>query len=701
MSAYYCATCLTTFERDSDRCTNLSCGRKRPGKGWGVLLGEGDLLDRHYRIDRPLAVGGAGLTYLAREVDLEGRAQPPDLAIKVLYAARASGGFLHRLSTEAQILQELAHDHIVQLRGFVHRAGQEPYLVTLFEHGGNLTQFVENHGPLPVWVAASVLGQVLRALDVAHQRGVVHRDLKPDNVLLRERTDPTAPTAEEAVPHVRVADFGIAKIAGAMGRVTKHGSFVGTPEYAAPEQFEGMDPTPATDVFAAGALFKYLLTARAPIVFSTRTEIDTCRSELMASLPPGLDGAPVRGDAVEIELVEQILAHLMHPRPERRWTVQEALVHLDRLADGPATERMSGREPTSPADFGQRFDTRERPETLELTGKPAPSRDLTPEPAGPPTSDTLDPQETEGRPVTLWERHDGPPPPPGESAPEPDTAEPDAVPEQESDGDSVVPGPPRLPELPEDAATEREPVDTTESEPSDSRDSRESKDTPMPEPTSAPEERASGGGGCVALLAGLGVAGGGVLAVAAVGVVLVLGGVAWQLGYFSSGSSDPVVLNVDPPEPGTPDPEPNTPDPEPNTPDPEPGTPDPEPGTPDPEPDTPDPEPGTVEPQPGSPEPTTPPVPGTPIPPGMDALEAGSPSWNAVLTALDGKRSAVDACGVDGVLVGTAWVDGGKVTTIRADRGYGPADAIGCAAGALEGAAVSDAEASGWMRFGI
>src|SRR5687768_8962454 len=119
-STHYCAKCLTTFVEDADACPNLACGSPKPKKGWGDLLGVGDLLDRHYQIVKPLAVGGAGLTYLAREVGADGASFGPDLAIKVLYTQRDAGPFLRRLSNEAQILQDLDHDNIVQCRGFVH-----------------------------------------------------------------------------------------------------------------------------------------------------------------------------------------------------------------------------------------------------------------------------------------------------------------------------------------------------------------------------------------------------------------------------------------------------------------------------------------------------------------------------------------------------------------------------------------------------
>lgn len=330
-STHYCAKCLTTFLEDPDACPNLTCGAAKPKKGgWGILLGAGDLLDRHYKIIKPLAVGGAGLCYLAREVDGDGEPIEPDLAIKVLYTQRDSGPFLRRLSTEAQILQDLDHPNIVQCRGFVQRTGHAPYLVTLFEHGGSLAGHIENTGALPPKVAAGILRQVLMALDVAHQRGVVHRDLKPENVLLSQPVD------RDVVPHIRVADFGIAKVFGGVGaRLTRVGSFVGTPEYAAPEQFEGLAPTPATDVFAAGGLLYHLLTAELPVKFSHRMDIENSFDELIRQLPPKLP--PSSEDQEAQDILQDCINSMMQVEGGDRWTIQQILQRLGGAPVPPTT----------------------------------------------------------------------------------------------------------------------------------------------------------------------------------------------------------------------------------------------------------------------------------------------------------------------------------------------------------------------------
>ncbi len=346
----YCPSCLTTFRDEPERCPNLGCGRARPSTGWGRVLEPGELLDRHYRIEKVLAVGGAGLTYLAREVDTDGDSVGPLLAIKVLYHARATGPYLRRLSTEAQILQELDHPHIVQLHGFVHRAGHAPYLVTLFEEGGTLTQHVERHGPLPVRTAADILLQIVGALDVAHERGVIHRDLKPDNVLLHERC------TRDVTPQVRIADFGIAKVNDALGGgLTRSGAFVGTPEFAAPEQFDGVPPTPATDVFAAGALFVFLLTGAAPVRFQDRADVERCGLDWLQALPYALDPSRLDGDPTTNEVVAGVVRQMLAQHPEQRPTMKQVMKRLQQVVSGTATLA-----PTR--------------DTLDLTARPPPGR---------------------------------------------------------------------------------------------------------------------------------------------------------------------------------------------------------------------------------------------------------------------------------------------------------------------------------------
>ena len=282
---HYCSRCLTTFQQEAESCPNLSCRTRRPQGGWGTLLKVGDTLDRTYSVDKMLAIGGAGVTYLGHELDDEGDKTGPPLAIKVLYAKRDQGAFLRRLANEAQILLELDHPNIVKIMGFVQRKGHSPYLVTQFEKGGSLLDHLRRNGPLPLRAVAGLGTQLCDALHVAHGAGVVHRDLKPENILLAELCP------GDQVPRVRLTDFGIAKVFGGVGeRLTRVGAFVGTPQYAAPEQFEGVSPTAATDVFAMAAVLRFCATLRPHLPDPDMAHPEDTLRALHERLPALLEG---------------------------------------------------------------------------------------------------------------------------------------------------------------------------------------------------------------------------------------------------------------------------------------------------------------------------------------------------------------------------------------------------------------------------
>lgn len=307
----YCSRCLTTFQGDEERCPNLGCRSGRPGTGWGELLEPGETIDRTYRVHRRLAVGGAGVTYLTREIGPAGDEVGPLLAVKLLYQQRDQGPYLRRLATEAQILQGLAHPQIVEYRGFVHRTGHSPYLVTRFEEGGSLLDHLRRVGTLSIPVTAAIGRQVCWALEVAHRQGVVHRDLKPENVLL------VRPVARDQIPEIRVADFGIAKVFGGVGeRLTRVGAFVGTPQYASPEQFDGLTPEPAADIYALGAMMLFCLTGRPVVDFDDTDDFEAQKAKLVAALPPRLPA--LQADPTVKAWMEDALAALMTPEPGDR-----------------------------------------------------------------------------------------------------------------------------------------------------------------------------------------------------------------------------------------------------------------------------------------------------------------------------------------------------------------------------------------------
>ena len=321
----YCSRCLNTFFADGERCPNLGCRYARPAGGWGELMDPGELLDRTYRIHRRLAIGGAGVTYLGREMGAGEEETGPLLALKVLYQQRDQGSYLHRLATEANVLQRLNHPQIVECRGFVHRSGHSPYLVTRFEAGGSLLDHIRRVGILSPGATAGIGVQVCDALAVAHRQGVIHRDLKPENVLLEAEAE-----AGE-VPRIRVADFGIAKVFGGVGdRLTRVGAFIGTPQYAAPEQFDGTAPEPATDVYAVGALLYFCLTARPVADFMAELDMEDQREHLVRHLPPRL---PELAEP-EKRWLQDTLAAAMAVDPGDRCAIDVLAERLHAIAGG-------------------------------------------------------------------------------------------------------------------------------------------------------------------------------------------------------------------------------------------------------------------------------------------------------------------------------------------------------------------------------
>ena len=158
---------------------------------------------------------------------------------------------------ERSVLLALSHPHIVPLTDMVVEGGVLA-LVMEFQHGGSLRQKLDSEGPLPVRLALSLMVQVLNAVEFAHRQGVMHLDVKPENVLL------SGLLGESLDQQVRVADFGIASFTGSAGSGASR-SFSGTPGYIAPERSAHGVATPAGDVYACAVTLHELLVAARPL----------------------------------------------------------------------------------------------------------------------------------------------------------------------------------------------------------------------------------------------------------------------------------------------------------------------------------------------------------------------------------------------------------------------------------------------------
>ena len=206
----------------------------------------GVVLDGRYRVDTMIATGGMSTVYRGLDIRLD---RP--VALKVMDSRYAGDHqFLTRFQREARAVARLKDPGLVAVydQGI---DGQHPFLVMELIEGGTLRELLRERGPMPPHAAAAVLGPVLGGLAVAHRAGLVHRDVKPENVLISDDGE------------VKIADFGLVR-AVAEAKITSTSVILGTAAYLSPEQVGTGDAGPRSDVYAVGVLTYELLTGRTP-----------------------------------------------------------------------------------------------------------------------------------------------------------------------------------------------------------------------------------------------------------------------------------------------------------------------------------------------------------------------------------------------------------------------------------------------------
>jgi serine/threonine protein kinase len=259
--------------------------------GWSDLIGR---QLSHYRLVGELGRGGSSRVYRGQDLEFD-----REVAIKVIFNdAEDRIGFVRRFEREVQAIAQLDHPNIVA----VYDRGETDdlvYLVMQCVTGGTLRQRCGR--PVPVVDAAAAIFQMGQALHHAHQNGIIHRDVKPSNMLV-DAEDPR---------HVLLTDFGIAKLQGILG-LTKSGTTIGTPEYMSPEQAEGKDIDQRTDVYALGCVLYELLAGRPPFVGSTSVSV---LYQQVHVRPPHLRAFNAEVPREVSRIVEQALAK----RPEERF----------------------------------------------------------------------------------------------------------------------------------------------------------------------------------------------------------------------------------------------------------------------------------------------------------------------------------------------------------------------------------------------
>lgn len=299
----------------------------------------------NFRLIRKLGDGGMATVYLAEHPVIGSQ-----VAVKLLHPALANDpSVVRRFYVEARAAHQVAHPNIVQVLDLGMAPGIGLYLVMEYVKGKTLAQHL--HGePVPMEFAEAVLAQVCAALGSAHARGVVHRDLKPDNILVLEGT---------ASPSVKVADFGIAKLRDELGTgATRAGDLVGTPLYMAPEQVQGQAVDARTDVYALGLVAYELAVGRRPfdggpgtVMTAQLKEAPRPPRELRPELPAWWESAILRALAKAPEQrfpdAASFLAALRPPqRPRTRAGTSAALSVEVELGDGQPARRLRALELT-------------------------------------------------------------------------------------------------------------------------------------------------------------------------------------------------------------------------------------------------------------------------------------------------------------------------------------------------------------------
>jgi eukaryotic-like serine/threonine-protein kinase len=273
------------------------------GRGNRVVAGR-------YALTDVLGRGGMGTVWLATDQVLERKVALKEVTFSIDISDEERNILRERTMREARAAARLDHPHVATVYDVVEEEGK-PWLVMEHVPARSLQEILEERGPLPPTAAARIGLDVLDALEAAHEAGIVHRDVKPANVLV-------APDGSACL-----TDFGIATTTGDSS-LTTHGALIGSPSYMAPERVNGEEPRPPVDLWSLGATLYAAVEGRPPFN----------RGEAMATLMSVVSEHPA--PVVRAGPLEAVLSGLLTKDPARRSTAQEARARLQDVLAGRA-----------------------------------------------------------------------------------------------------------------------------------------------------------------------------------------------------------------------------------------------------------------------------------------------------------------------------------------------------------------------------
>ncbi len=275
-----------------------------------MVIDVGQVLDKYELLER-VGQGGMAIVYRGRDRSLK-----RDVAVKVLHRHLADHQEARdRFEREAHAVAKLRHENILEIFDYSGKSADESYIVTEFIEGQTLKQFITDHPPQHPEIGAMIVVQICRALAHAHAQGILHRDVKPENVMIRG----------DGV--VKLMDFGISQMIDTQ-RLTVTGQLLGSPAYMSPEHVEGKPLDVRTDVFACGIVLYQLTVGALP--FSGKNPHEILKRIAECKFPDPRHGNPRIGN----ELGRIILRAMAREPDERYRDMGELLAALERYIDG-------------------------------------------------------------------------------------------------------------------------------------------------------------------------------------------------------------------------------------------------------------------------------------------------------------------------------------------------------------------------------